>query len=97
MSHASSMSSSAVSAPARQEEITGEIIELSTGSLSAAASVKRKRSRAAALNRQQDAEKLKVRHSRRSKARAGIQNPLIYPQFTGIYLTSLDRCTIRMR
>ena len=34
----------------RQEEITGEIIELSAGSISAAASVKRKRSRGSALN-----------------------------------------------
>jgi F-type H+-transporting ATPase subunit gamma len=34
----------------RQEEITGEIIELSGGSISAAASVKRKRSRDSALN-----------------------------------------------
>ena len=34
----------------RQEEITGEIIELSAGSTSAAASVKRKRNRGAALS-----------------------------------------------
>jgi F-type H+-transporting ATPase subunit gamma len=35
----------------RQEEITGEIIELSAGRISAAASVKRKRNRASALSR----------------------------------------------
>ena len=35
----------------RQEEITGEIIELSAGSISAAGSVKRKRNRGSALNR----------------------------------------------
>lgn len=35
----------------RQEEITGEIIELSAGSISTAASVKRKRNRGSALNR----------------------------------------------
>jgi F-type H+-transporting ATPase subunit gamma len=35
----------------RQEEITGEIIELSAGSISAAGSVKRKRNRSAAVNR----------------------------------------------
>jgi len=34
----------------RQEEITGEIIELSAGSISAAAPVKRKRNRASALS-----------------------------------------------
>jgi F0F1-type ATP synthase gamma subunit len=33
----------------RQEEITGEIIELSAGSITAAASIKSKRNRAAAL------------------------------------------------
>ena len=35
----------------RQEEITGEIIELSAGSVSAAGSVKRKRDRASVLSR----------------------------------------------
>ena len=35
----------------RQEEITGEIIELSAGSISAAGSVKRKRNLSNALNR----------------------------------------------
>jgi F-type H+-transporting ATPase subunit gamma len=34
----------------RQEEITGEIIELSGGSITAAASIKPKRNRAAALS-----------------------------------------------